>query len=191
MTISYEARHFRIIGLMIIPGIVYLLSKSTLAYRAPFAIIVACIAVISIIYVSKGYTYNKNVSAHGVSGFAQQGIAQKALDQIIALDNQNTNAIFVFVSESLPLEIKHNRVITLQPIGDDLKIDYDDYEQGGHAGPLFIALPEKYHGPKEKMILKAFPDYKGWYGYMLSDNYVMYEVTQKQLDLINGERKHH
>jgi hypothetical protein len=92
----------------------------------------------------------------------------------MALDKKNTNAIFVFVSESMPLEIKHNRVIVLPPIGDDLKIEYDDYEQGGHVGPLFIILPEKYAGPKEKMILKAFPDYKGWYGSMLSDNTVMY-----------------
>ena len=176
MMISYEARHFRIIGLMIVPGLIYLLSKSSIAYRVPFAVIAAFIGVTSIIYVAKGYTYNKNVSAHGISGFAQQGLDQKALNQVIALDNQNRNAIFVFVSESLPQEIKHNRVISLQPIGDDLKIEYDDYEQGGHAGPLFIILPEKYAGPKEKMILKAFPDYNGWYGSMLSDNTVMYQA---------------
>lgn len=174
MLISYEARHFRIIGLMIIPGIIYLLSKSATAYRVPFGIIVAGIAITSVIYVARGYAYNKNVGAHGISGFAERGIDQKALNQVMALDNQNTNAIFVFVSESMPLEIKNNRVISLAAIGDNLKIDYDDYEQGGHAGPLFIILPEKYAGPKEKMILKAFPDYKGWYGSMLSDNTVMY-----------------
>jgi hypothetical protein len=174
MPISYEARHFRIIGLIVVPGIVYLLSKSAAVYRAAFLIIVVGIAVTSVIYAVKGYTYNKNESAHGVSGFAERGIDQKALNQVMALDKKNTNAIFVFVSESMPLEIKHNRVIVLPPIGDDLKIEYDDYEQGGHAGPLFIILPEKYAGPKEKMILKAFPDYKGWYGSMLSDNTVMY-----------------
>ena len=45
---------------------------------------------------------------------------------------------------------------------------------GGHAGPLYIILPESYNGPKEKFVLKAFQDYKGWYGSMLSDAYVMY-----------------
>jgi hypothetical protein len=52
------------------------------------------------------------------------------------------------------------------------------YEQNslydGHAGPLYIILPESYAGPKEKFILKGFTDYHGWYGSMLSDNYVMY-----------------
>jgi hypothetical protein len=177
MTISYEARHFRIIGLIVIPGTLYLLSTLKLpAYRIAFGVIWAGIAITSVVYASKGYTFNKNKSAHGVSGIAQQAIDQKALDEIIALDQQNKDAIFVFVNESIGLEIKHNRVVTLNPIGDDLHIDFDDYEQGGHAGPLFIILPENYAGPKEKFILKSFPDYKGWYGSMLSDSYVMYSA---------------
>ena len=111
---------------------------------------------------------------HGVTGIAQQAIDQKSLDKIIALDKQNTNATFVFVNESLGLEIKRNRVITLQPIGNDLRLPFTDSESEGHAGPLYIILPASYAGPKEKFILKAFPDYKGWYGSMLSDGYVMY-----------------
>jgi hypothetical protein len=50
----------------------------------------------------------------------------------------------------------------------------DPKNLGGHAGPLYIILPDSYAGPKEKMILKSFPDYKGWYGSMLSNKYVMY-----------------
>lgn len=50
----------------------------------------------------------------------------------------------------------------------------EDYD--GHAGPLYIILPDSYGGPKEKFILKSFPDYKGWYGSMLSNKYVMYEA---------------
>ena len=173
-SISYEARHFRIIGLMVIPGAIYLVSQAKPLYRTLFNLLWAGIAVSSVIYMVKGYTYNKDKSAHGVSGIAQQAIDQKSLDQVMALDKENTNATFVFVNESLGLEIKHNRVITLQPIGDDLKIDFDDYEYDGHAGPLYIILSESYAGPKEKFILKAFPDYKGWYGSMLSDGYVMY-----------------
>ncbi|HJP63246.1 MAG TPA: hypothetical protein VJ844_07365, partial [Mucilaginibacter sp.] len=177
MTISYEARHFRIIGLIVIPGTLYLLSKVKLtAYRIAFGVIWVGIAITSIIYASKGYLFNKKKSAHGVSGIAQQVIDQKALNEIITLDRQNKDAIFVFVNESLGLEITHNRVITLNPIGDDLRIDFEDYEQGGHAGPLYIILPENYAGPKEKFILKSFPDYKGWYGSMLSDYYVMYQA---------------
>ncbi|HVS90617.1 MAG TPA: hypothetical protein VHE59_01205 [Mucilaginibacter sp.] len=174
MPISYEARHFRIIGLIVIPGTIYRISKAKLTGRVLFTLAWTGIAVSSIIYAAKGYISNKDKSGHGTSGIAQQAIDQKSLDQILALDKQNTNAIFVFVNKGLALEIKHNRVITLEPIGDDLKIDLDDYEYDGHAGPLYIILPESYNGPREKMILKAFPDYKGWYGSMLSDGYVMY-----------------
>ncbi|MFI5163286.1 MAG: hypothetical protein ACHQHN_18550 [Sphingobacteriales bacterium] len=174
MTISYEARHYRIIGLIIIPGVIYLISKIKPTWQYIFGLLWVGIGVTSIIYLTKGYSSNKNISAHGVTGIAQQAIDQKSLNEIIALDEQNTNATFVFVNASLGLEVKHNRVITLQPIGDDLKIDFDDYEYDGHAGPLYIILPESYAGPKEKFILKAFPNYHGWYGSMLSDGYVMY-----------------
>lgn len=174
MTISYEARHFRIVGLIIIPGVIYIVSKIKPTWQYVFGILWVGIAITSVIYLAKGYSYNKNKSARGVSGIAQQAIDQKSLNQIMALDEQNTDATFVFISASLGLEIKHNRVITLQPIGDDLKIDFDDYEYDGHAGPLYIILPESYNGPREKMMLKSFPGYKGWYGSMLSDGYVMY-----------------
>ena len=176
LTITFEARHFRILGLLIVPGIIYLLTKTPLFYRAMFLFISSAIALTSILYVSTGYAFNKNHSARGISGLAQPCIDQLALDQIIAIDKQNTNAIFVFVDSSLPIEIKRNRVIVLDPIGDDLKIDYEDYEHSGHAGPLYIILPERYAGPKEQMILRSFPQYKGWKVSMLSDGYVMYET---------------
>ena len=176
MAISYEARHFRIIGLIVIPGAIYLFSQFKIPYKALFGLIWIGITLTSIIYLVKGYMHNKNKSAHGVSGIAQQFIDQPALDKVMALDRQQRNAIFVFVSKDIGLAITHNRVLNLEPIGNDLKIDLDDYEHDGHAGPLYIILPDSYAGPKEKMILKSFPEYKGWYGTMLSDKYVMYEA---------------
>lgn len=176
MTISYEARHFRIIGLIIIPGTIYLFSGFKVPYRVLFGLIWMGIVFTSVVYLVKGYSNNKNKSAHGVSGLAQQFIDQPSLDKIMALDRQQKNATFVFVSKDIGLEITHNRVLNLEPVGNELKIDLDDYEHDGHAGPLYIILPDSYAGPKEKMILKSFPDYKGWYGSMLSDKYVMYQA---------------
>ena len=174
--ISYEARHFRVIGLLVIPGAIYLVSQVKNPYRHLLCILWAGIAFTSIFYLVKGYWYNKNKSAHGISGIAQQTIDQTALNKVIALDQQVRNATFVFVNKELGLEIKNNRALGLEPIGDDLKIDFDDYEYDGHAGPLYIVLPDTYAGPKEKFILKSFPDYKGWYGDKLSDKYVMYKA---------------
>ncbi|MBS1519455.1 MAG: hypothetical protein JST50_00550 [Bacteroidetes bacterium] len=175
-TISYEARHFRVIGLLVIPGAIYLLSQVKKPYRHLLCFVWAGIAFTSIFYLVKGYRYNKNKSAHGVSGIAQQNIDQAALNKVMAIDNQVRNATFVFVNKELGLEIKHNRILGFEPIGNDLKIDFDDYEHDGHAGLLYIILPDNYAGPKEKFILKSFPDYKGWYGSKLSDKYVMYEA---------------
>jgi hypothetical protein len=176
MTISYEARHFRIIGLLIIPGAIWLISQAKTSYQFLLALIWAGLAISSIFYLVKGYTFNKDISAHGTSGIAQEFIDQPALDKIMMIDKKQRNATFVFVTKDIGLEIRHNRVINLEPIGDDLKIDMDDYEYDGHAGPLYIILPDSYAGPKEKFILKSFPDYKGWYGSMLSSKYVMYEA---------------
>jgi hypothetical protein len=176
MAISYEARHFRVIGLLVVPGTIYLFSRLKVPYRVLFGLMCSTIAITSMFYLVKGYTFNKNKSAHGVSGIAQENIDQPALDKIMAIDRQERNATFVFVNKEIGLEIQHNRVLGLEPIGDDLKIDLDDYEHDGHAGPLYIILPDNYGGPKEKFILKSFPAYKGWYGSMLSDKYVMYEA---------------
>jgi len=174
--ISYEGRHFRVIGLLVIPGAIYLFWQVKTPYRHLLCIIWAIIAFTSIWYLVKGYRYNKNKSAHGISGIAQQNIDQTALDKVMAIDNQVHNATFVFVNKELGLEIKNNRILGFEAIGDDLRIDIDDYLHDGHAGPLYIILPDNYAGPKEKFILKSFPDYKHWYGDKLSDKYVIYKA---------------
>ncbi len=175
-TISYEARHFRVIGLLVIPGAIYLFSQVKAPYRHLLCLVWAAIAFTSILYLAKGYLYNKNNSAYGISGIAQQNIDQTALDKVMSIDRNTRNATFVFVNKELGLEIKHNRVLGLEPIGNDLKIDMDNYEYDGHAGPLYIILPDNYAGPKEKFILKSFPDYRGWYGDKLSNRYVIYKA---------------
>ena len=174
--ISYEARHFRVLGLLVTPGAIYLFSRMKSPYRLLLCGLWAGIAINSIIYLSHGYLFNKNQSAHGTSGFAQQNIDQTALNKVMTIDGQVRNATFVFINKELGLEIKNNRIVGLEPISDELKIDMDDYEYDGHAGPLYIILPDSYAGPKEKFILKSFPGYKGWYGEKLSDHYVLYKA---------------
>jgi hypothetical protein len=92
------------------------------------------------------------------------------------LDAENTNAIFVFINTDLGLEIKHNRVITLPPIDDNLRIDSDDYTYEGHAGPLYILLPANYQGPKETMIMKSFTGYKGFDINPINEKYTLYSA---------------
>jgi len=179
VNISYEARHFRIIGILIVPGIIYLVSKFTASLKLFFAFIFAGLAYTSVVYVVKGYKINSD-NAHGISGIAQPNIDQQSLNNVMKLDRENKNATFVFISDDIGLEVLHNRIINLEPIGDDLKIDMDDYRYEGFAGPLYIVLPESYNGPKEKMIMKCFPGYAGWDLSMLSANYVLYEAKMRR-----------
>ncbi|MDB5123013.1 MAG: hypothetical protein JWP94_1142 [Mucilaginibacter sp.] len=176
LTISYEARHFRILGILVVPGILYLVNQLKAGYQLLFTLICIGIGVTSFRYLAKGYQYNKAVTAKGISGIAQPNIDQPSLNHIMKLDRENRNAVFVFISDDIGLEIMHNRIITLQPIGPDLKIDADDYRYEGHAGPLYIVLPESYAGPKERMILQSFPGYKGFSQSMLSSKYVLYSA---------------
>jgi hypothetical protein len=179
LNISYEARHFRILGLLIIPGIIYLVSRLKFGYKLLFALLFIGITCSSFTYLVKGYEIN-SASAKGPSGIAQTNIDQQSLNQLMKLDRENKNATFVFIRHDIGLELSHNRLIILPPIGDDLKINTDDYTYEGFAGPLYIVLPESYNGPKEKMIMKSFPGYAGWNVSMLSDNYVLYEANMKR-----------
>ncbi|MBB6128030.1 hypothetical protein [Mucilaginibacter lappiensis] len=174
--ISYEARHLRLIGLLIIPGVVYLVSQSGIFYKAAFGFICMVIAFFSFRYFVPGYLQNKTVNARGTSGLAQMFIDQPSLNYIMDLDKKNNNAIFVFTSPDLGLEINHNRFITLEAIDSDIKIDYDSYAHYGHAGPIFILLPASYMGPKSNIIRKCFPGYTGFKMDMLSNDYVLYSA---------------
>jgi len=179
LNISFEARHFRLLGLLIVPGMIYLIGKLKPAYQWTFVLIVALIGFTSFFYVVKGFVSNK-MSARGGSGLTQTSIDQPSLNAIMKLDQQNKNATFVFVSYDTGLEIIHNRSIILPPIADDLKINTEDYTYEGFAGPLYIVLPESYNGPKEKMIMKSFPGYTGFTESMLSDKYVLYSANTKR-----------
>lgn len=179
LNISYEARHFRIIGLLIIPGLLYLISKFKPGYQLLSGLVFVLLALTSVFYVIKGFKIN-HLAARGPMDIAQPNIDQASLNTIMKLDRENNNAVFVFVSNDIGLEILHNRIITLSPIGDDLKVDMDNYRYDGFAGPLYIVLPESYNGPKEKMIMKSFPGYTGFNLSMLSPNYVLYEAKMKR-----------
>ncbi len=174
--ISYEARHFRIIGLLVTPGVVYLASTWKAPFKFAFGLICLFIAFLSFRYFAPSYHQNSTKNARGKSGLAQLFLDQQSLNQVMELDRKNTNAIFVFISPDLGLEITHNRYITLDPIDADVRIAYDDYVHYGHAGPIFIVLPASYMGPKSNIIRKCFPGYKGFHMDMLSDKYVMYSA---------------
>ena len=174
MAISYEARHFRLIGLLVIPGTVCLFAYLKQAYKIMLGLAALFIITFSLLFYVECYKRLNDDDQHGSSGIAQQFIDREAMDYIAKLDKQNHNALFVFTSPDLGLDIVNNRFITLQPVGPDISINYDEWVHKGHAGPIYILLPSKYIGIKASVYLKCFPGYKGFSLKELSDDYVLY-----------------
>lgn len=164
--ISYESRHFRIIGLLIVPGVIHLVLKRNRFWQAAF--LLTGIGMAGFSYHFFETTHRGNLSsAHGPSGFAQGEIDQPSLTYLLDLDRREKNALFVFVSADVGLEIQHNRVIILDP-----------YDPGtpyrGHAGRIYLTLPASYSGESLAAMMRYFPDYQNFVCRRLSNNYLLY-----------------
>jgi len=179
LNISMEARHFRIIGLLITPGIIYIVAELKIQYKLIFGLVFLFNAAYSFSYLINGYKINHRL-ARGNTGITQPNIDQAALNRVLQLDRQNRNITFVFIGDDIGLELQHNRYLSLPPIPDSLKINTDDYEYEGFGGPLYIVLPETYNGPKEKMVMKSFPNYAGWNVSMIDNDYVLYVADRRK-----------
>ena len=173
LDISMEARHFRIVGLLLTPGVISLVAGLKPGFKTLFAIAVAGIAFCSFSFLLRGVETNAS-NAKGILGVAQPNIDQVSLNKLLKLDKENSNLTFVLIGDEIGLELLHNRIIPLQPIGDDLRIDTGDYVYLGHGGPLYIEMPKDYSGAKEKMILKSFPGYKTFDRQPLSPRFELY-----------------
>ncbi|TWR31521.1 hypothetical protein FPZ43_03345 [Mucilaginibacter pallidiroseus] len=179
LNISYESRHFRNIGLLVTPGLIYVvLNTGKVAYKYAFVGIASVILFFSVrFYILSSVALNTEV-ARGATGIAHQFADQPSVDYIGMLDRKSSNATFVFFSPDLPLEIQHNRAITMDPINGDMSFDLDASVYKGHAGPLYILMPHNYIGIRASMILKCFPGYKGFSLKELSDDYVLYYAIE-------------
>lgn len=174
--ISYESRHFRVIGLLIIPGVIYLFSKSRPVFKGLLVAITIAIAVPNYAFFIKCYRFNASVAARGNSGMAQEYIDRPSLNYVMQLDKQNRNAIFAFISSDIGLEIKHNRVITLNVPPSVATVNYDDYAYDGHAGPVYMVLPAGYNAAIDTMFTKFFPGYSNFTAKRLSKDYVLFSA---------------
>jgi hypothetical protein len=176
MEISYEARHFRIVGLLAIPGAIYLFTQFKTPFKVVFILGWLIIAFFSVRLLISGLKYNLNLTAYGPSGFSQPSIDKPSLKYLQMLDQQNPGkAIFVFVTPDLGLDVMHNRFITLETVEqDNIDTYHDDYLYSGHSNPLYILLPASYStNGKVTVIRNCFPDYNNFTVKKLSKNYIL------------------
>jgi len=170
-TISYEGRHFRIIGLLFIPGFVYMLFKTKVT-RALFFVAWIFFIYTAFNFFKEGYKANRE-DARGNTGLAQQVYDKAALSEIVKLDKYNRGAIFVLTSSDIGAEINNNRVITFD---NDTPIQsIADLKYHGTAGPLYILMPASYlTNGREKAILSTFLNYNSFTCKQLSPGYYLY-----------------
>lgn len=173
--ISYESRHLRIIGLMAIPGVIYLVSLAKLPFRIIFGVLWLLIAYPGFKFMYKGYHRNAYETAHGDTGIAQLFIDQETLNYVRQLDRQNNNAIFVFINSAIGLEINNNRIITFNPVNDQLVAENMNTYYG-HAGPVYIILPITFKGAKANVYINNFPGYHNFSVQKVSEKYLIYSA---------------
>lgn len=178
LAISYEGRHFRIVGLLVVPGAVYLINQSKIYAKAAFGLVWVFIAWQSFATLHREYWFNREEGIHGNIGITQQFVDQPTLNYLLQIDKQQRNATFVFISADLGLEIQNNRFITIEPIGADVGTNYDDYTFKGHAGPLYMLLPSEYeaNGGAKFIMQKCFPGYKDFKPKKLTEDYTVWEA---------------
>lgn len=176
-TVSFEGRHFRIIGILAIPGIIYLLFRST-AGKLIFFVAWIAFSYAGLRYFSDEFRENRK-AARGNLGLSEQLYDTLAMKKILQLDREHHNdAIFVVMSADIGAEITHNRVITIDaetvPNGDFSKIKYK-----GKSGPLFILVPQTLvAGNGDPSILKSFADYHHFSSKQLSPDFYLYSAEE-------------
>ncbi len=172
--ISYEGRHFRIVGLLAIPGMIWLLHRTKIT-----RLVLAVVWIAFICWELKffGVEYKGNYDApHGSSGMSQQLYDKETLNTIVQLDAVHRhNATFVVTSPDVAAEISNNRVITLDDLDDMPKEDFEQLTFAGTSGTLYMLMPKSF---VEKGLaagtVKAFTGYHHFNSKKLSDRYYLY-----------------
>ncbi|MES2278261.1 MAG: hypothetical protein V4592_19680 [Bacteroidota bacterium] len=170
-TISYEGRHFRMIGILFLPGFVYLLFKTKIT-RVLFFMMWACYVYLAISGF-KNDVHGNSISGRGpVSGLTQQLYSQDMLNELKRLDEAHHNdAVFVLTSSDIALEVIHNRVITIDDGTPDVEVARLKFA-GKIAGPIYIITPTSYiKSGRLAIITKCLVDYPHFSTKQISHEY--------------------
>ncbi len=172
--VSFEGRHFRVIGLLTIPGIVYFATRLKVS-RITFGIIWAVFLCWETAYFYTEYKVNIH-SGHGPSGLSQQAYDQATLDELTRLDNRHPNsALFVFTSPDIGLEIQKNRILNLD-MEDVTPKDIAQQKYKGKAGSIYLLMPAVYqNNGMAYNISKSFVNYHHFTVKQLG-NYYLYSA---------------
>jgi len=171
--ISYEARHFRILGILAIPGVIHLLLK----WRISKVIFIGgwcLITWLSIGYLSREFAYNRG-AARGNLGLSEQLYDPLTMKEILKLDREyQGDAVFVLMSPDIGAEIVNNRVIVMNTETAPNAV-FSGVCYKGKGGPIFILVPAAFCTSDIKPALnKMFSGYRNFSAKRLSAGYYLY-----------------
>ncbi|MVN23435.1 hypothetical protein [Mucilaginibacter arboris] len=172
--ISMEGRHFRILGLLFLPGVVQLMRQVKIsAVKTALQVLLLALCLFSWNDYFKRWNINRKqtpTNAHVV----QLLLDKEALVKIHQLDTQYPQqALFVLMSPDIALEIEHNRALVMS--FNTLLTDPERETYAGRVKKLFLLVPVQYTTGKTEQLIKAsFTGYKSFSEEKISKHYVLY-----------------
>lgn len=173
--ISMEGRHYHILSLLFIPGVLQLINqtKITAVKRASQLLVLA-----TCLYTWNNYFHhlklNRNEALSANTRVHQDLLDNQTLLKLHQLDNQYQHqALFVVMSPEIGLEIEQNRILVMSFDGIAKGQDEETYD--GRVKKLFLFVPTLYtKGKSAQLIKSAFTDYKSFREEKISDRYMLY-----------------
>jgi hypothetical protein len=172
--ISYEGRHFRIVGLLAIPGMIWLLNR-TKASRLVLTVVWIAFICWELRFFAVEYKGNYD-APHGSSGMSQQLYDHETLNTIVQFDaTHHNNATFVVTNPDVAAEISNNRVITLDDLDNMPKEDFAQLKFAGTSGIIYMLMPKSFvEKGLADGVVKCFTGYHQFYSKKLSNRYYLY-----------------
>ncbi len=176
---SLEMRHFRPLGLIVVPAIILAISQAKNIPKKCLFILV----VLSCAYGPLSFAQRKLATYHddiqGSEGFTQDLLDYKTLHFIRQIDSKaDPNTLLYVTSPEIALELKNLRYIATQADFESSDV-LEDKKYLGSVQNLYILLPSTFEtNGKEKIIINSFKNYKGAVKSKLSENYNVYKLIK-------------
>lgn len=174
--ISMEGRHFRILGLLFLPGVVQLVrqGKITAVKKAlQFALLLLCLFGWTNYFFRWRSRSKQTPSA--LTHVVQDLVDSKTLLKMHQLDVQfPQQAVFVLMSPEIAMEIEHNRILVLPFNTMEPKSENPSYD--GRVKKLFLIVPANIAGNRTttQLIKACFTDYKTFSEEKISKAFVLF-----------------
>lgn len=163
--ISFNVRHFRLVGVLLIPGIVAMALR--VPSRAGRGAVVAALAFLSILMVFRSADPGSEaapVGSVGESGFSHSYASQPAIDALRAVDSRlgDGNNLVGVPWPQMGIDVLRSRVFNMKTALQSEE-EFEHKVFFGEVDNLVVVLPIHYEERgKTAMVLRAFREHGDW-----------------------------